>query len=79
LVEASEVDTELKRAILLLNKEDWYSMGRVRRMDQPCSKVFVNELMHSSKFLLGQGVYQTIWHRSAFVQSDFEIVGLMVS
>jgi len=25
----SEIDTKLKRAIFLLNKEDWCSMGRV--------------------------------------------------
>src|SRR5882724_4970558 len=35
--------------------------------------------MQSSKFLLGQGVYRTIGWGSAFVQSDFEIVGSMVS
>src|SRR5882724_12787956 len=35
--------------------------------------------MQSSKFLLGQGVYRTIGRGSAFVQSDFEIVGSMVS
>jgi len=29
-------------------------------MDKPCSKVFINELTQSGKFLLGQGVYRTI-------------------
>src|SRR5882724_12320403 len=78
-VEASEVDAKLKRAIFLLNKEDWCSMGRAGWMDKPCSKVFINELTQSGKFLLGQGVYKTIGWGSAFVQSDFEIVGSMVS
>ena len=54
-------------------------MRRVRGMDEPCGKVLVNELMQSHKFLLGKGVNQTVGWRSAFVQSDFEIIGLMVS
>jgi len=37
------------KAIFLLNKEDWCSMGRVRGTDLPCSKVFVNELNQSGK------------------------------
>jgi len=78
-VEASEVDAKSKRAIFFLNKEDQSSMGRVRGMDLPSSNVFVNELMQSHKFLLGKGVNQTVGWRSAFVQSDFEIIGLMVS
>src|SRR5882724_10097703 len=37
------------------------------------------EITQSGKFLLGQGVYQNIGWGSAFIHSDFEIVGLMVS
>jgi len=54
-------------------------MGRVRGMDEPCSKVLVNELMQSCKFLLGQGLNGAERQRSAFIQCDFEIVGSMVS
>jgi len=31
--EASEINAELKRAVFLLNKEDWGSMGRAGWMD----------------------------------------------
>jgi len=54
-------------------------MGGVRRTDEPCSKVLINELTQSRKFLLGQGVDWAKGRRSAFVQCDFEIVGSMVS
>ena len=45
-------------------------------MDEPCSKVMNTQ---SSKFLLRQGVYWTVGWGSAFVWSDFEIVGSMVN
>src|SRR5882724_4354676 len=60
MVEALEVDTKLNRAIFFLNEEDQRSMGRTRGTDEPCSKVHINELMESCKFLLGQGVNGTI-------------------
>src|SRR6266481_8876187 len=47
-------------------------------MDEPCSKVLVNELMKHCKFLLGQGVNGTKGQGSAFIQGDLEIVQLMV-
>ena len=54
-------------------------MGRARGTDEPCSKVLVNELMQSCKFLLGQGVNGTIGQGGALIQGDFEIVWSMVS
>ena len=53
-------------------------MGRVRGMDEPCSKV-LNELMQSHEFLLGQGVNGTIGWGGALIQGDFENVWSMVS
>ena len=76
--EASEVDTKSKRAVFLPNKEDWSSMERARGMDEPCSKVLINELTQSCKFLLGQGVNGAKRRGGAFIQCDFEIIGLMV-
>ena len=43
-------------------------------MDEPGSKVLINELMQHHKFLLGQGVDRTERWRSAFVQCDLEII-----
>ena len=60
------------------NEENWGSMGRPRRLNESCGKVFINELMQSRKFLLGQGVNGAKRQGSAFVQCDFEIVGSMV-
>ena len=60
------------------DEKDWSSMGRVRGTDEPCSKVLINELTKSCKFLLGQGVYRTIGQCGALIQCDFEIVGSMV-
>jgi len=55
-VEASEIDAESKRAVFLPNKRGPVLHG-VNGMDGlTCSKVFVNELTQSGKFLLGQGV-----------------------
>ena len=54
-------------------------MGRVREMDEPCSKVLINELTKTCKFLLGQGVNGAKMWSSAFVQDDIEIIQLMVS
>jgi len=76
-VEASEVDAKSKRAIFLLDEKNWSPMGGARRTDEPCSKVLVNELMQSCKFLLGQGVNGAERWGSAFIQCDFEIVGSM--
>jgi len=59
MVEASEVDTKLKKAIFFLNEEDQSSMGRVKGTNESCSMVLVNELMKSHKFLLGQAVNGT--------------------
>jgi len=53
-------------------------MAGARGMDEPCSKVLVNELTQSHKFLLVKGVNVAERRGSAFVQCDFEIVGLMV-
>src|SRR5882672_2935124 len=77
-VEAPEINAKSKRAIFLPDKEDRSSMGRAGRMDEPCSKVLVNELTKSHKFLLGQGVYRTIGWCGALVQCDFEIIRSMV-
>jgi len=44
-------------------------------MDEPCSKVLVNELTQSCKFFLGQEVNGAERRGSAFIQCDFEIVG----
>ena len=78
-VEASEVDAKSKRAIFLLDEKNQSPMGGVRGMDEPCSKVLINELMQSCKFLLGQGVNGAERQGSAFVQCNFEIIGPMVS
>ena len=48
-VEAPEIDTELKRAVLLFDEEDWRSVGRSSRSYETCSKVFVNESLEGSK------------------------------
>jgi len=68
----------LKRAVFFLDEDDQSSMGRARGTDELCSKVLVNELKKSYKFLLGQGVYWTIGQCSALIQHDFEIIGSMV-
>jgi len=78
-VEALEVDAKSERGVFFPNEEDQSSMGRVRRMDEPCSNVFVNQLMQFHKFLLGQGVNGTIGWRGALIQGNFEIVWSMVS
>jgi len=78
LVEASEVDAKSKRSIFLLDERTGSFMGRVRGTDEPCSKVLINELTQSRKFLLGQGVNKAKRQGSAFVQCDFESIGLMV-
>jgi len=44
-VEASEVDAKSKRAIFLPDEKNRSPMGGVRRMDEPCSKVLINEIM----------------------------------
>ena len=43
-VEASEIDTESKRAILFPNEEDRGSTRRPRGTNEPCSEVLVNKL-----------------------------------
>ena len=53
-------------------------MGGARGTDEPCSKVLINELMQSHKFLLGQGVNGAERWGSAFIQCEFEIIGSMV-
>jgi len=59
LVEALEINTESKRC-LLLNKEDWCSMGEQDGWINPIARFSSMNLMQSGKFLLGQGVYQTV-------------------
>jgi len=50
--EALEVDTKLKRANLFPDEKNRSPMGRARGMDEPCSKVLINELTQSHKFFL---------------------------
>jgi len=69
-VEASEVNTKSKRAIFLPDQKNRSPMGGARGMNEPCSKVLVNELMQSHKFLLGQGVNGAEQQGSAFVQCN---------
>jgi len=52
LVEALEVETKPKGAIFFQNEKHWSSMWAVRGMDEPCSKVLVNEILKNHKFLL---------------------------
>jgi len=78
LVEVSEVNAKLKRAIFLPDKKNRSPMGGARGMEEPCSKVLVNELTQCRKLLLGQGVNGAKRRGSAFIQCDFEIVGSMV-
>ena len=53
-VEASEIDTKSKQAIIFPNEEDWSSTWGLRGTYEPCSNVLVNELTQSCKFLLGK-------------------------
>jgi len=50
--EALEVDNKRREPSFLLDGMNWSPMGGARGTDEPCSKVLINELMQSHKFLL---------------------------
>ena len=76
-VEALEIDTESKGAVLLFDEEDWSSMGRGGRLYETCSKVFVDESLESGKLDWRQRVECSQGWRCSFLKIDLQVIVAM--